>query len=177
MKRLWQISMPAAIVFFIATAGLPAYGQTSAGTVLTSEQAKAIGDRYLEARHTRNLALLDDVYAPDVVVHYCDLPENLVGLDALKAYYTRNQTALPDLKMSLEKTLLSGDYIIWFWTVTGTNTGPLGDLPPSGKSVRFSGVAVDRVSDGKIVEEWAYFNPLDLFAALGFTLTPPSPTK
>ncbi len=60
------------------------------------------------------------------------------------------------------------------WTITATHTGLLHGIPPTGKSVRFSGMAIDRVVKGKIVEEWVYFNMLDLLQQLGFSLTPPS---
>jgi predicted ester cyclase len=66
---------------------------------------------------------------------------------------------------------------VWGWTFTGTNTGPLRGLPPTVNKVKFSGVAIDRVVDGKIVEEWIYYNLLDLFQQLGFTITSPQEQK
>jgi len=59
------------------------------------------------------------------------------------------------------------------WTVTGTNTGPMGDLPPTGKKVRFSGVTIFRVVNGKFVEKWTYYNELTILRQLGYTITPP----
>lgn len=175
MKHFWRVGLLAGIVFSVATISLTAYGQTSAVSPLTSQLAKALCDRYLEARNTPNLALLDEVYATDVVAH--EIAKDIAGLDALKTYYTRSHTAFPDLKLSLDRMVLADNDIIWFWTFAGTNTGPLDEMPPTGKSVRFSGVAVDRVVNGKFAEERIYFNLLDLMTQLGFTLMPPSPPK
>ena len=147
---------------------------------ITEEEAKSIHDLYLEARNTVNLDLLDEIYAEDVVVHDCSYPEDLVGLDALKEYYSNNHKAFPDLNMTLDEMIVKGDRTVVVWTLSATNTGqlhtPLGDMPATGKKVQFSGVAIDRVDEGKIVEEWVYFNVLHLFQQLGFTLSPPQPS-
>jgi predicted ester cyclase len=179
MESPKHVSRLVAALFLVAVVCLAAYAQTSAKSVLTREQAKAMGDRFLEARSTRNFALLDEVYAPNVVLHACELPADVVGLDSVKAYYGRTHAAFPDFKLTLDKMLLDGDYIIWFCTVSGTNTGPLplAGMPPTGRCVRFSCIAVDRVENGKWVEEWSYFNHLPVLMQLGFILTPPLPPK
>ena len=62
-------------------------------------------------------------------------------------------------------------------TVSGTHTGtlltPLGEIPPTGNNFRIEVMEIDRIVDGKIVEEWRIFNELDLLTQLGFTLIPP----
>lgn len=72
---------------------------------------------------------------------------------------------------------VKGDKIVSIFTMWGTITGPihnpLGDLPPTGKTFRLSGVAIDRIVNGKIAEEWLYFNVLDILQPIGFTLSPP----
>jgi hypothetical protein len=60
---------------------------------------------------------------------------------------------------------------------TGSNTGPLEELPPTGKKAHVSGVYVFHIVEGKITEEWTYFNLLSYYEQLGFTLTPPSPSN
>ncbi len=147
---------------------------------ITEEQAIAIGDDYARARNEVNLALLDNIYTPDVIVHDCSSPEDIMGLDALKEYYSHTHKAFPDLHATIDETIIKDDKIIWVWTFTGTNTGlfhtPLGDIPATGKKVQFSGVAIDRFTEGKIVEEWVYFNVLNVLMQLGFTVIPPQPS-
>jgi steroid delta-isomerase-like uncharacterized protein len=148
---------------------------------ITEEEAKAMGDVYANARNEVNLALLDEIYAPDVVVHDCSSPEDIIGLEALKEYYSYTHKAMPDLHATIDEIIVKGDKIIWVWTFTATHTGPfhtpLGDIPPTGNKVHFSGVAIDRVDQGKMVEEWVYFNVLDVLMQLGFTLNPPQPPE
>ena len=65
------------------------------------------------------------------------------------------------------------------WTLTGTQTGPMvmpnGTLPPSGRKVNITGLAIDYLKDGKFVKEVVVFNLLDMLMQLGFTLAPPQP--
>ena len=90
---------------------------------------------------------------------------------------TSLRTAFPDINVTNDEIIIMGDKTVNRWTVTATNTGPLqtpeGELPPTGKKIRFSGVAISRRVNEKIVEEWSYFNMLDLLLQLGFTITPP----
>jgi len=148
---------------------------------ITEEEAKAIGDIYVKARNEVNLALLDEIYAPNVLVHDCSSPEDIVGLDALKEYYSYTHKALPDLHATIDETIVKGDKIVWVWTFSATNTGPfhtpLGDIPATSNKVQFSGVAIDRVEEGKLVEEWVYFNVLQVLQQLGFTISPPQPPE
>ena len=148
---------------------------------ITEQEANAIGDAYARARNEVNLSLLDEIYDNNVVIHDCSTPEDIVGLDALKEYYSYTHKAFPDLHAAIDETIVKDDKIIWKWTFAANHTGPfhtpLGDIPATGKKVQFSGIAIDRVIDGKIVEEWVYFNVLDVLMQLGFTLNPPQPSE
>ncbi|MFC1475858.1 ester cyclase [Candidatus Zixiibacteriota bacterium] len=151
--------------------------QPTATSGLTQEEADRIASTYLNARNTADLGLLDQIYDAAVVVHDCSAPGDILGLDSLKSYYEGSHTGFPDFKCAFDEVLVSGDRLIVRWTITGTHTGSLRGLPPTGKAIRFSGLAIDRVMEGKIVEEWVYFNVLDLLQQLGFSLVPPeSPT-
>ena len=72
---------------------------------------------------------------------------------------------------------ISEDKIIYKATVTGTHTGYFGEIPPTEKSFKIEILEIDRIVDGKIVEEWVYVNWLHIFQQLGFTLTPPEITQ
>ena len=71
--------------------------------------------------------------------------------------------------------LISRNHIVFRGTIEGTHTGDLRGMPPTGRHVTFACVAIDRVEGGKIVEEWVYFNVLDLLTQLGVS-PPPPPT-
>ena len=88
----------------------------------------------------------------------------------------------PDFNITQEGELIfKDDKIVPRWIAEGTNTGPLntsfGTFPSTGKKVRFYGVFIIRVAEGKIIEEWLYFNQGSLLRQLGITLTPPQPQE
>ncbi len=149
--------------------------------LITEIQARAIGDCYVKARNEVNLSLLDKIYSPDVIVHDPSQPQAIIGLARLKGQYENTHAAVPDVKFSMDDMYLGGDKIVWIFKMSGTITGPfrtpLGELPPTGKPFWLSGAAVDRIVEGKIAEEWVYFNVLDILQPLGFTLAPPEPPQ
>jgi len=119
------------------------------------------------------LALADEILAPEFVMKTPVVPEGIVGIEVLKAFVKNNATVFPDLNVTIEEMFLKGDKIVPRFTITGTNAGPLGELPPTGKKMSISGIGISRVVNGKIAEEWIVYNVLDMLQQLGFTPTPP----
>jgi steroid delta-isomerase-like uncharacterized protein len=139
---------------------------------MTLEEAQAMADLYASARNNNQLDLLDSIYAIDVVVTDPSMPDMIQGLDALKEFYMSMQTAFPDFHITFDQVHVANDVVIFDWTVAGTNTGQFGALPPSGKSVRTSGVAVSRVANGKIVDDRVYYDMFGVFMQMGYSLMP-----
>jgi len=149
---------------------------------ITEEEAKAFMDATLEIWNEGNLDLVDEFYSADYVRHYVDIYEDIVGIDAYKQWITNTRTIFPDFNVTQDGEMVAkGDKIVSRWIVEGTNTGPLntpfGSFPSTGKKARFYGVSIFQIVDGKIVEEWLYFNQASLLQQLGFTLTPPQPPE
>ena len=149
--------------------------QTEQG--ITEENAKALMDRVLEIWNKGNMALIAEVYAPEVITHTSSVPEDLIGHEGIKNWVESTRTSYPDLNMTFDEVFISGDKIVAIWTFTGTNTGPMSMpsavLPPTGKNIRVTGLSVDYLQNGKIVKEIVIMNVLDMMMQLGFTLNPP----
>lgn len=104
-----------------------------------------------------------------------------MGLDAYKEYDAMTRTTFPDFKMTIDDFFVKDDKIVSYWTLDATNTEPLmtpmGELPPTNKKIHISGIAVSYIVDGKIKEDVAYFDMLNLMQQFGFTLAPPQLPK
>ena len=131
-------------------------------------------DPYLAIWNDGNLDLVDELYAPDFVWHIVDAGEDVVGTAAFKELVTSFRTAFPDFHVTFDEVFVAGEKTVIRWTMTGTNTGPLQDLPPAGQPVRLQGVAISRSVDGRTAEVWQHYNHLSMFQQMGYTLTPPS---
>jgi predicted ester cyclase len=59
------------------------------------------------------------------------------------------------------------------WTLVGTDTGGLMGMPPSGKTLTFTGTSIVRMEDGLIVERWANVDELGVLQQLGVVPMPP----
>lgn len=109
---------------------------------------------------TYNPAVVDDLAAPDMVLHY-SLHDPRKGREDIKAFMADFRAAFPDLSFAGAADLIAeGDYVVGQWVGGGTHTGPAfsdflaGSLPAAtGKKMRFTGTTVLRLQNGKIVEE------------------------
>jgi predicted ester cyclase len=107
-----------------------------------------------------NLAVVDEIAAPDMLLKY-SLHEPRRGHGDIKAFMTDFRTAFPDLHFWGTADLIAeGDYVVGQWEGGGTHTGPAfndflaGGLPAStGRKMHFTGTTVLKVRDGKILEE------------------------
>lgn len=76
-------------------------------------------------------------------------------------------TAFPDGKLDLKKPIVSGDTAVVEFTASGTHTGDLMDIPPTGKTMSIPVVVVLEFRDGKIVAEREYIDMLHMMTQLG----------
>jgi predicted ester cyclase len=100
-----------------------------------------------------DVSFVDDVFAPDYVVHArgLDLPPGPGAFKAAVGFWRRS---FPDFHCKIEHMIADGEYVAHRFSTTGTHTGQLGQMPPTGKEFHVSGVDMHRVVDGKVVESW-----------------------
>jgi predicted ester cyclase len=67
----------------------------------------------------------------------------------------------PDIKMTIEDQISEGEWVATTYSVTGTFTEEWFGMKPTGESITFTGVNVDRVRDGKIIVHGGASNLLD----------------
>ena len=154
-----------------------------AGTICCQEKTdnekenKVLADNYVKAWNEGNLSLFEELLSPEIVRHTVDIYEDIIGIEAFKGHVTLQRATFSDFNVTLDELIIKGDNMVGRWTLTGINTGPFGELPPTGKKVKFSGVEVSHVVDGKVVEQWVYYNQAAIFTQIGFTITPPETQK
>ncbi|GAA1692629.1 hypothetical protein GCM10009765_47440 [Fodinicola feengrottensis] len=62
----------------------------------------------------------------------------------------------PDLEITVEHTVVDGEWAANRCTMRGTHTGELFGRPPTGERFEFRGIDMIRVRDGQIVEHWGF---------------------
>ncbi len=132
------------------------------------ESNKATVMRYVdEAWNRQNLDVLDEVMHADIVTHEPITGRTLPGREGRKQAIKIYVSAFPDLHSSPNHLIAEGDKVALHWTATATHQGDLMGTPPTGKKVKWSGVTIFRLADGKIAEMWWVWDTLGLLQQIG----------
>jgi steroid delta-isomerase-like uncharacterized protein len=132
-----------------------------------AEAARRILD---EGFNEGRLEVFDEVCSPDVVSHDPAQPEDIEGIDAHKDRVRGYRTAMPDLHVTLEDLVASGDKVATRWTARGTNDGEFMGMPPTNRSVEITGLSLDRFDeDGQVVETWDQWDNVGFMSQLGIS--------
>lgn len=93
------------------------------------------------------------------------------GLHETRQHLPHLYSAFPDLHHTIETELVEGELIGCVATLRGTHQGSFMGIAPTGKSVSFMLILIDRIVEGAIVQHWAIPDFLTLFQQLGITLS------
>ncbi len=133
-----------------------------------SEENKAVSRRLVdEAFQGGRLEVVDELVDQNYEGHDPASPDVIRGPEGVKQLIQGYRTAFPDLRITVEDQLAEGDKVATRWSARGTHQAELFGVPPTGKESRISGITIDRISGGKIVESWDNWDTLGLMQQLG----------
>ena len=108
-----------------------------------------------------------DVLADDFVEHE-ELPGLEPGKEGVKTFFRMYTAAFPDLRMSAEDVLASGDKVVARARATGMQQADFMDIPATGKSIDVQLIDIIRFGDdGRAREHWGIFDQLAMMQQLG----------
>ena len=73
----------------------------------------------------------------------------------------------PDLVLSTEDLIAEGDKVVLRWSATGTHQGGFMGVPATGNKVTVTGIGIDRIEGGRIVEHWEQFDAMGMMQQMG----------
>ena len=137
------------------------------GTLTSRERSRLL---YIEIFGNGNFGAADELLAADVVSHGPGVPPT-VGTEGIRRQAALLRTAFPDLRIRLDDQFGEGDRVVSRWHASGTHSGPLTlpgrTLAPSGTSISFEEIRIDRHDGGRIVESWFIPDRFSLWHQLG----------
>jgi len=104
----------------------------------------------------RKLDDLDRCYAPNFVDHVNSMEYR--GYDGARKSVARYQRIFDDLRFTTKQQVSEGDRVVTHWMLTGSFRG---------RGVEFSGVVISRFEDGRIAEDWAFSDTIEVAKQLG----------
>ena len=117
-----------------------------------------------------NLVALDELFARNFVEHQDGfVPPNVEGV---KGAIVSLRTPFPDLKLTIEEIIASGDKTWARITARGTHQAPFMGRPPTSKSFTITVIDICRFENGQIVEHWGVADRLSLMGQLGLLPRP-----
>ena len=89
------------------------------------------------------------------------------GREAVRTYIAAYLAGFPDLHISIDQLLGVGDKVVGVFTFTGTHKGDLFGFTASGRTISVRQIAIYRVEDGQVVDEWEISDQLGLMQQIG----------
>jgi predicted ester cyclase len=90
-----------------------------------------------------------------------------VGVEGAKQHILGVRQTYPDLCLTVEQQIAEGDWVVTRITARGTHRGTWLGIKPTGKKVEITGVNIEKVVNGRIVEHGGAANTLDALMEIG----------
>jgi steroid delta-isomerase-like uncharacterized protein len=134
-------------------------GSAQANAALVRESVEA-----LNAGDTKRLLA---VVAPDIVIHYAEMPEPLQGRETWQqGLFELMKHSFPDLQAHVDDIVAADDKVALRLTLRGTHQGEFQGIPATGRTIDYVSHEFYRVRDSLIAEEWICSDMASLFRQL-----------
>ena len=134
-----------------------------------SEQNKAAVRRFFEEIDKGNTDVVDELYAD--TLRFYQPGSDPVDKAARKQLLLMFRSVFPDSSHTIEDMIAEGDRVVTRFTFHGTQRGELMGIPATDRQVAVQGMVIDRLSAGKIMEEWVSFDMMGMMQQLGVAPT------
>ena len=130
-----------------------------------SEENKELARRWNKI-FEGDFAIAEEIVAEDCVYHNGP-PDILPGPEGVKEWAIMIRNGFPDIRITAEDFVAEGDKVAGRVDAEGTHNGEFCGVPPTGKTVTFSGINIMRIADGKIVEHWVQYDTMGIMQQIG----------
>lgn len=128
---------------------------------------KEIIRKYIEqVVNTGNTGLIPNFISPK----YREIFNNEsfgLGIEGAVDHIRGIRQTYPDLNLTIDRQIAEGDYVVTCYTMRGTHLGEWMGIKPTGKRIEVSGINVDRIENGMIVEHGGAANLLHPLLEIG----------
>jgi steroid delta-isomerase-like uncharacterized protein len=122
---------------------------------MSAEENKAIVRRWFAETDRGNLAIVEELCAPDYVDHSPPLPGMPPGNAGVRRANELLWEAFPDTVHIIDDQIAEGDKVVTRLRGRATFRGAILGIPPNGNVIEITGISIHRLAGGKLVEHWA----------------------
>jgi predicted ester cyclase len=133
---------------------------------MQGEDLKRVARRYYdEVFGRRNIAALDELFAPDFVGHSATV--GTYDLTDMRRDIGQEHETMPDDEVIIEDQVAQGDRVVTRYTYRWKHDQSMFGEQPSGRWITMEGVQIDRLEVGKIAERWEIKDQWSMATQLG----------
>lgn len=134
----------------------------------------AIAHRFFDEVFSKGkLDLVDELFAGDYVGHPSGYEEATRGPEGVKRYVGAVREGISDLTVTVEDQVAEGETVVTRWIAQGTHDGELMGIPPTGRTAAVTGITIQRLHNGRVVEGWTNWDVMGMLQQLGVAPGPP----
>lgn len=126
---------------------------------------------YEKGINTHNIAYLDSVLADNYTRHSQSSPPGMKEIrtkEIFLKFVKQHLSSFPDWNEKIEFMIAENDKVALLTTGSGTNSGQIGELAPTGKSVKIQNLTVHRIDENNhIAETWILWDNVAVLSQLG----------
>ena len=134
---------------------------------MSTTENKLIIRRFIEEIiNTGNIDGIEEFISSD----YTEVHEGKryqIGIQGAKEHILGVRQTYPDLKLTIQQQIAEGEWVATCITAQGTQKGEWLGIEPTGKVLTYTGVNINRIKDGKIVEHGGATNMLGPLLEVG----------
>ena len=122
---------------------------------MTAEENKATFLRFIKEIGKGNLAVIDEVCAPEFAFYSPNFPGWPRGLEGARELAVAGRSLFADSESQIDDIIAAEDKVVLRWTIRGTYIGePKNGFPNPGERFSMGAIAIYRFVDAKIVDDW-----------------------
>jgi len=120
------------------------------------DKNKELARRSLEELWSKgDMTVVDQIYSDKYILHFPIGPA-YKGRKGVKDQVREFRSSFPDWTERAVDMIAEGDKVMVRFISTGTHRGEFNGIPPTGRRIAIQEVAILRIKDGRIVEEWGF---------------------
>lgn len=132
-----------------------------------SERTKALIAQLVETWNSHDPALVAQRYSDDCHILDVAIAQPLSGRLGVQGMFAAYYHAFPDLEITPDDVIVTGERVALFWTARGTHQGPILNIPASGRRVETRGVNRLLLRDGQVIETLTIWDVAGMLRGLG----------
>jgi steroid delta-isomerase-like uncharacterized protein len=137
---------------------------------MSAENKVLIKRWFEEVWNKGRTSAIDEMVTSQTVVH--GLAPAPMNMDAFKQFHAAYRNAFPDVRIQVDDVITEGEKVAVRWSCAATHRGDGLGFAATNQPVRFSGITIVRIDNGKLVEGWNAYDQLGMLQQIGVVTLP-----